>query len=108
MAVKSPQRSAAGRLAQAARVVPMALGSLALWTVIPFGWLRLAATFSSTYATGYLLAIIGAPLTMAAWGWSLHRLNYVYLRLTGRAAPDHAPGSTGAAVGPRPDRGVVR
>jgi hypothetical protein len=107
MAVQSPQRNAAGRLAQAALVVAMALGSLALWTVIPFGWLRLAAALSSTYATGYLLAIIGAPLTMAAWGWCLYRLNYVYLRLTGRAAPDHAPGSARAAVGPSRDRGLL-
>jgi hypothetical protein len=107
MAVQSPRRTAGRRLAQAALVVAMALGSLALWTVIPFGWLRLAATLSSTYATIYLLAIIGAPLTMVAWGWCLYRLNYAYLRRTGRAPPAPAPGWERPAVGPRRDRGQM-
>ena len=82
----------------------MALGSLALWTVIPFGWLRLAATLSSTYATIYLLAIIGAPLTMAAWGWCLYQLNHAYLRRTGRSAPEQKPGWVRPAVGPPRER----
>ena len=67
--------------ARAFLAIVMALGSILLWTVIPFGWLRLSASLSDRYATIYVLALLGCPVAMLLWGWGLYRVNRVYLRL---------------------------
>ena len=67
--------------ARAFLAIVMGLGSLLLWTVIPFGWLRLASSLSDRYTTVYLLALLGCPVAMLLWGWGLYRVNRVYLRL---------------------------
>ena len=67
--------------ARALLAIVMALGSVVLCTVIPFGWLRLSASLSDRYTTVYLLALFGGPVAMVLWGWGLIRVNRVYLRL---------------------------
>jgi hypothetical protein len=61
----------------------MGAGSIALWTIIPLGWLWLGALLSDNAATIYVVALLGCPITMVLWGWGLYRINGVYLRLSG-------------------------
>ena len=75
------QRAGRHLAARAFLAIVMGLGSLLLWTVIPFGWLRLASSLSDRYTTVYLLALLGCPVAMLLWGWGLYRVNRVYLRL---------------------------
>jgi hypothetical protein len=64
-----------------ALVAAMALGSLVLWIGIPAGWLWLWSRITSHPLSVYAAAIIGCPLTMAAWAWLLYRVNAIYLRV---------------------------
>jgi hypothetical protein len=76
-------RAPSRRVARAALVALLGLGSLALWTVVPMGWIWIASALSDRYSTIYLVAILGCPLVMILWGWGLYRINRVYLRLSG-------------------------
>ena len=66
-------------------VVIMIVGAVSMWTVIPFGWLRLSGSLSDSYTTIYVLAILGCPAAMMLWGWGLYRVNRLYLRLCERS-----------------------
>jgi hypothetical protein len=77
-------------------VVVMAAGSLVLWIGIPAAWLWLWSQLTPHYLSVYAAALIGCPLTMAAWAWGLHRVNCVYLRIA------HTPES------PRPHTAWLR
>src|SRR5919198_5243017 len=87
--------------ARAFLAIVMGLGSLLLWTVIPFGWLRLSSSLSDRYTTIYVLALLGCPVAMLLWGWGLYRVNRVYLRL-GDPTRD-AGGAQSRGAGPRPE-----
>ncbi len=68
-------------LTAAALIGLMALGSIALWVLIPFGWIYLASQMvqSSTPSMGpYVMVIVGIPLSMVVVGKLLTRLNRVY------------------------------
>ena len=65
----------------------MALGCAVLWAGIPFGWFWLAAVISDNATTFYVIALLGVPATMIAWGFALARVNRVYLRLSGTQEP---------------------
>lgn len=83
----SGDRTAAARHAAALGLVAaLALGSLVMWIAIPAAWLWLTSQASDEYLTIYGAALVGAPLTMVAWGWCLHRINRAYLRVSGRAS----------------------
>jgi hypothetical protein len=69
------------RLAEGILVAALALGSLAMWLGIPVGWLWLLSRTSTRYLTIYGVALVACPPTMAAWGWCLHRINRLYLKL---------------------------
>ena len=61
----------------------MAVGSLALWIVVPLGCLWVSSKAVGSSAEEYLL---GLPMTIAAmivFGIALVRLNQLYLRVTG-------------------------
>ena len=62
----------------------MVLGCLALWTLIPAAWLVIARALASSRATGYVVALVGCPVTMIVWGRGLYRLGAVYERAMGR------------------------
>jgi hypothetical protein len=56
------------------------LGSLML-AAIPFGWLWMLSHLNQPYLAVYLLALVGCPVMMVAWGVALVRLNRTYLRV---------------------------
>lgn len=74
------------RPAAIALVALMALGSVAMWIVIPVSWLWIASQLSqgSNPQLGpYLLVIVAVPVSMYFVGRGLNRLNHVYGRVTG-------------------------
>ncbi|MDX6582457.1 MAG: hypothetical protein QOI10_1641 [Solirubrobacterales bacterium] len=77
------------RMAAAALMALMAVGSLAVWTVIPIAGLWLASQLSNSPAEmGFvpLLALAaGIPTAMAFVGLLLARAERVHMRLTGTA-----------------------
>ena len=65
----------------------MAVGSVALWLVIPVAWIYgVSSQIDSTQPTlgPYVLILIGVPTSMFIAGKLLYRLNGVYERLTGQ------------------------
>ncbi|HVS28533.1 MAG TPA: hypothetical protein VHE14_03215 [Solirubrobacteraceae bacterium] len=69
----------------------MAIGSVAMWIVVPFGWVWVASqlTHSSQPTLGpYLLVIVAVPVSMVAIGKSLGVLNRVYSRVAGDEASE--------------------
>jgi hypothetical protein len=71
-------------------VAVMAAGSLLLWIGIPAATLWLWSQLTHHYTTVYAAALIGSPLAMGACAWMLHRVNWVYLRLTRTPEPRRA------------------
>ena len=100
----------AHRLGELALAAAIFLGSLMLWVGLPVGWLWLVSHLSDEYPNVWALAVFGAPLTMAAWGYGLARLNAVYLRMC-HAGPQHRQTawlkSLSGERGQRPPRGVL-
>ena len=103
-------RTTARHAAIAGLGATMALGSVALWTVVPAGvlWLvsRLSAA-SGQLTLGVCLAVaVGIPTAIALGGQGLVRVERVYMRMTGATATAHvAPGwrrslSDSDALGP--------
>jgi hypothetical protein len=64
----------------------MAIGSLALWIAIPAAWLWVTRNLDS-FAARFLIVLAGCTITMASAGSLLYRLEAVYVRLRGAAAP---------------------
>ena len=60
----------------------MTTGSIALWMVIPLGWVELAGAIAQVRTVGYVIALVGCPLTMVAWGRVLLQLGLAYERLS--------------------------
>jgi hypothetical protein len=73
------------RLLSAGLVAAMALGSLALWIVVPIGWLW--ATRDLESGGRFLLTVPGCVLTMAGCAWWLSRLQEVHTRVSGAEKP---------------------
>ena len=103
-------RQASRQAAIAALGATMALGSVALWTVVPAGvlWLvsRLSAA-SGQLTLGVCVAVaVGIPTAIALGGQALVRVERVYMRMTGTTATARvAPGwrrslSDSDALGP--------
>jgi hypothetical protein len=66
----------------------MALGSVAMWLVVPFGWIWIVSrqVRSSQHSMGsYVLLLFAIPLSMFAIGKALGRLNRIYGEITGTA-----------------------
>jgi hypothetical protein len=61
----------------------MIAGSFALWTAIPLAWIRLANLIAHARAAGYLIVLVGCPVTMFVWGRALVQLGLAYERMTG-------------------------
>jgi hypothetical protein len=68
----------------------MALGSLALWTVVPAGWLWLTRDMSG--GARFVVSLPGCAITMFAFGALLFRVEALYARMTGR---DREPAPSG-------------
>jgi hypothetical protein len=78
-----PHRHAGG----AVLVLLMAVGSIAMWLVVPVAWLWVGShmTKSSQPTIGpYLLVLAGTIVSMFALGKGLGILNRLHMRVTGR------------------------
>jgi hypothetical protein len=73
----------------ASLIVVMALGSLAIWTAIPAGWMYVTRDMEPAGAR-FVLTIFGCIASMVGAGSLLYRLESVYFRASGSAAPDPA------------------
>jgi hypothetical protein len=62
----------------------MAVGSLAVWTVIPAAWLWLSAQVGDSNQFSFLAALVACPITMALAVKGLSRVHDAYLRISGR------------------------
>jgi hypothetical protein len=71
------------RLAAVSLAALIFVGSLVLWIGIPVAWVWGASQLVNHYPIVYAAALLGCPTTMALWGWVLHRINVVYLRVSG-------------------------
>lgn len=79
-------RSAVTKPVALGLIALMALGSIAMWLVVPVGWIYLASSLqrSSTPSMGpYLLILFGIPASMVVIGKLLGMLNRYYGRVTG-------------------------
>jgi hypothetical protein len=79
-------------IAASAVFVVMLLAALALWTVIPLGWIWIGSKVATTQfpAEGpYAVVAIGIVVTIVLDAWLIGRLNALYMRITGtdRLAP---------------------
>jgi hypothetical protein len=86
---RSLGRTLAEKPAAILLVALMAVGSVALWLVIPVAWIwGVSQTIKSTQATlgPYVIILIGVPTSMFIVGKLLYRLNGVYERITGQAS----------------------
>jgi hypothetical protein len=75
------------RLAAVMLAALIVIGSLILWIAIPAAWVWGASQLVSRYPIVYGAALLGCPATMVLWGWLLHRLNVLYLRVSGAEPP---------------------
>ena len=97
----------AGELALAAAIF---VGSLVLWLGLPVGWLWVVSHLSNEYPNVWAAAVFGAPVTMAAWGYGLARLNAFDLRVCDAAPQQRRTAwlkSLSGERGRRPPRGVL-
>ncbi len=76
----APDSSALDRVAAGFVLVLLALGALALWTVVPLGtaWVVAQVTDSNTH---FVVTLIAIPLAMLLFAPLLLRLNELYLRI---------------------------
>ena len=79
-------RTGAGVIA-ALLLVVLALGSLALWIVVPAACLWLASKVADSIATHFLVALPLTLASMALFAALLYRLDRLYLRVTGAWLP---------------------
>jgi hypothetical protein len=85
-------RSAGTRLAGALLIALMAVGSVAMWLVIPVFWVWLASRISrSSQPTlgPYVMVLVGIPASMVAVGKLLSKLNRIYGEVTGTTPQVH-------------------
>ena len=81
-------RGAGTKLVAGLLIVLMAVGSIAMWLVVPFGWIWVVSrqVQSSQPRMGpYVLLLFAIPLSMVAIGKLLGRLNRIYGEVTGTA-----------------------
>lgn len=72
--------------------VAMLLAALSLWTAIPLSWIYIGSKVSHTqFPSGgpYMVVAIGIIASIVFVAWLIHRLNQLYIRITGtnRLAP---------------------
>ena len=96
-------------------VLLMALGSIAMWLVVPVAWLWLGSqmTTSSQPSIGpYLLVLAGTVVSMIVIGKLLGSLNRMHMRVTGRLRDKREQATwmksmRGERRGVHQDRGVL-
>ena len=88
--LNSRQLSATDRLAAGFLLVLLALGSLALWIVVPAGWLWAASKITNSGGSHFVAAMLGMPVALILFGIALAWVNRLYLRVvwSGRPPPE--------------------
>lgn len=91
--ITHPHGTNPGRaLAASAIFVAMLFTALALWTLIPLGWIWIGSKVSTTQFPSegpYAVVAVGIIVTVVIDAWLIGRLNNLYMRITGtdRLAP---------------------
>jgi hypothetical protein len=91
--ITHPRGTNPGRaLAASAVFVAMLFTALALWTLIPLGWIWIGSKVSTTQFPSegpYAVVAVGIIVTIVIDAWLIGRLNGLYMRITGtdRLAP---------------------
>jgi hypothetical protein len=91
--VDEPQRGGMARgLAASLIFVAMLFAALALWTLIPLGWIYIGSKVSSTQFPSqgpYFVVAAGILISILLVAWLIGRLNRLYIQVTGtnRLAP---------------------
>jgi hypothetical protein len=91
--ITHPHGTNPGRaLAASALFVAMLFTALALWTLIPLGWIWIGSKVSTTQFPSegpYAVVAVGIIVTIVIDAWLIGRLNGLYMRITGtdRLAP---------------------
>ena len=70
----------------------MAIGCLALWTVVPGGALWLVSLAKGSAATHLVLALFAVPTAIVLFGAALVRVNALYVRVAAASADDDERG----------------
>lgn len=81
-------RSALSKPVALLLILLMAIGSIAMWIVVPIFWIWLAGKMQQTSQPSlgpYLLILFGIPITMVVVAKILSQLNALYGRVTGQA-----------------------
>jgi hypothetical protein len=71
-----PDRLAAGFL-----LVLLAIGSFALWIVVPAGWLWAASKLTDSGTSHFAASILGMPVAIILFGLVLAWINRLYMRV---------------------------
>jgi hypothetical protein len=80
------ETSAGRALAASGLFVAMLLAALALWTVIPLGWIYVGSKVSATQFPSqgpYAVVAVGILVSVVIDAWLIGRLNGLYVSLTG-------------------------
>jgi hypothetical protein len=80
-------------LARGLLILVMGIGSIAMWLIVPIGWLFLASRLATgTQATLGLIVmvLVGIPISMVVIGKGLAALNRYYGRVTGTSTTTRA------------------
>jgi hypothetical protein len=64
-------------------VVVMAVGSLAMWTLVPVAWLWVASNIMRSNLFSYLFALVACPASMVLFAGQLGRVQDAYSRRSG-------------------------
>jgi hypothetical protein len=82
-----PHRPSPARgLAASVVFIAMLITALALWTLIPVGWIYIASKLSETQFPSegpYAIVAVGIIVSVVIDAWLIGRLNILYVRVTG-------------------------
>ena len=81
-------RSVPVAVVNALLVVVVVLGSFAMWTVVPLGWIQLTAGLLSGQGARFVMVIFGCPLAMCAAFVLVSRIEAHRLTLLGYDQPE--------------------
>ena len=79
--------SGVDRLAAGFLLLLLAVGSLALWIVVPAAWLWVASMITDSGSSHFLASILGMPLAIIVFGVALAWVNRLYMRVVWTGPP---------------------
>jgi hypothetical protein len=79
--------SGVDRLAAGFLLLLLAVGSLALWIVVPAGWLWVASKITNSTSSHFAASILGMPVAIILFGIALGWVNRLYMRVVWTGPP---------------------